>query len=119
MAKVNDKDKQVATKGIDLGSAAGSAHKKNDDDEVPPFILAKSTILALPRSCKELYNLYKGQDSDFSIDVEFDDEIFHYLNQEKVTTVVDGHDLKQLLDMEWINISCMKIWMRQKPNRWY
>ena len=101
-------------KGIDHGSAVGSYHKEkgDEDNSIPPFLLSKACLISLPKSCKELYFLYKGKDIDLNIDVDFEEDIYHYPNQEKFSSLISGYDLRKLLNMEWLNTSCMHIWIR-------
>ena len=112
------KKENALKKGIDVGSAAaaaGSSHKKiGDDDHIPPFLLSKACIISLPTSCKELYFLYKGKDIDFNIKVDFEEDTFYYPNKERFLTSVCGYDLRQLLNMEWLNKSILHIWIRYK-----
>lgn len=107
----------MALQGMDYGSATGyhCKAKANDADEILPFLLSKSCVSSLPRSCKELYNLFKGRDIDFNEDVPFDDNIFHYPNQESIIAYVGGDDLRYLLNMEWLSMPCLQIWIRYKP----
>ncbi|XP_056699858.1 uncharacterized protein [Spinacia oleracea] len=100
---------------VDTGSAVESRFN-NNEEELAPFLIGKDMFLALPNSCKQLYNLYKNRDVDFSVDVDFEEDILYYPDKVSFTAYVFGDDLKKLLNMEYIRTSCVDIWIRFLQN---
>lgn len=96
---------------VDTGSAVESRFNDNEE-ELATFLIGKDMFLALPNSCKQLYNLYKNRDVDFSVDVDFEEDILYYPDKVSFTAYVFGDDLKKLLNMEYIRTSCVDIWIR-------
>ncbi|XP_021848182.2 uncharacterized protein [Spinacia oleracea] len=100
---------------VDAGSAVESRFNDNEE-ELAPFLIGKDMFLALPNSFKQLYNLYKNRDVDFSVDVDFEEDILYYPDKVSFTAYVFGDDLKKLLNMEYIRTSCVDIWIRFLQN---
>ncbi|KNA15541.1 hypothetical protein SOVF_097390, partial [Spinacia oleracea] len=89
---------------VDTGSAVESRFNDNEE-ELATFLIGKDMFLALPNSCKQLYNLYKNRD------VDFEEDILYYPDKVSFTAYVFGDDLKKLLNMEYIRTSCVDIWI--------